>query len=555
MSVRLPIRFAAGLPLVALLAGALLFAPAPTHAQSGPAASTGSAPGAGGAPGVASPGAAAGGSAGSAPAAAPRTISGAQSTAPKVPPGKGGAFGVGRQLVVDGKFAEAIPQLQGALEKDPKDNIAKAWLGYAFLQVEKYEDSRKVLQEVVDSDPEETDSVNNLGSALLLKGDLDAAVQTFLRAIELRKKKNENYATEAYNLGNAYYRKQQLDDALKALRDSETQNAENPQLLNNLGVVLEREFAVKPQEYPIQQAIGYYQRAVARAPETAIFQRNLGLAARTLPELAALARASLEKATALNAADYDSHVALAEEYEKADNLDAAVAEYGKGIELKPMDPLPLYNRGLIFARQAKYEQAIPDLKKAVDLGSKETRAFAALGWLFLKQNKLQDAVTWYLKAIEADPNDSLSRTNLGIAYDLLGDPVKALIAWKEAIKLNPKDAATLTRIAITYLKNSAYPQASEAYEKLLELTPKDASVLTNLGLSYEKQGKIDEAMDAYRRAIAINPRLPHPHNNLGACYERKGQKGMARTYYQRAHDLDPKFKEAERNLERIKAEK
>jgi tetratricopeptide (TPR) repeat protein len=68
----------------------------------------------------------------------------------------------------------------------------------------------------VETTPNYAEAHNNLGNALLQKGQLDDAVAQYQTALAI----DSNYAEAHYNLGNALVQKKQLDSAITQFQEA-----------------------------------------------------------------------------------------------------------------------------------------------------------------------------------------------------------------------------------------------------------------------------------------------------------------------------------------------
>jgi tetratricopeptide (TPR) repeat protein len=460
------------------------------------------------------------------------------------------------------KLDEALAAFKEAELKEPKDAIIQSWIGYVSFRLGKYDDAIKYLKSSLELVPNNPDTSNNLGNAYLAKGDVEHAVEAYQRTVDLVKGKPGNHADPYYNLGNALVKKGDLENALAAFLEAEKQDPNDPLIQNNLGFVYERKHTLNADANPIAPAVEHYRKAVEKQPSNAIFQRNLGLAARKQPGAAAEALRALKRAIQLDPKDYSSHLALAEEYQNGKQLDAAAEEYRQAAALKPNEFIPRYNLGLLYAKQArdtgsatarkaKYNLAISQLRQAAKLRPSDHRPLGALGWVNFNAGNLTEAANWYQKAIQAEPTLQSAHANLGLVMDRLKQPDRAIKHWRDAVKLEPTDVATRSLLASAYLNKQQWTEAAAEYREIVRQDPKDARSFNNLGYALEKLGKLDEAVATYKQAIELEPRLAVAHNNLGACYERQGQKDLARQCYLKARQVDPNFEDAKKNLQRL----
>jgi tetratricopeptide (TPR) repeat protein len=126
-----------------------------------------------------------------------------------------------------------------------------------------------------------------------------------------------------------------------------------------------------------------------------------------------------------------------EKFHKGD-LDGAIADYSKAIELKPNDALGYYNRGV--ARNAKGDRdgAIADYDKAIELNPKHAEAYYNRGNAKRdKTNGLDSAVMDFSKAIQLKPSFPEAYNNRGRTRALKGDVDEAVADFTKAIALNP----------------------------------------------------------------------------------------------------------------------
>ena len=85
-----------------------------------------------------------------------------------------------------------------------------------------------------------------------------------------------------------------------------------------------------------------------------------------------------------------AHGVLGSIYQKEKNYDAAIERYNLAIALFPHDPNIFTNRGEIFLKLGKLEEAAGDLKKAIDLDP--TRKHPASNRARLLVKAMQDAL-------------------------------------------------------------------------------------------------------------------------------------------------------------------
>lgn len=135
-----------------------------------------------------------------------------------------------------------------------------------------------------------------------------------------------------------------------------------------------------------------------------------------------------------------AHFNRADAYVKAGQPGKAREAFDQAAKVMADDPLVFNNRGTFNLQQGRLDAAIADFGKALDLD--EEFSMAALNRGFAHSQKLQwiDAEGDYLLALKSDPELVLAQKLLGTARIAQGKLKPAIEAYSQAIKLDPKDA-------------------------------------------------------------------------------------------------------------------
>ncbi len=97
--------------------------------------------------------------------------------------------------------------------------------------------------------------------------------------------------------------------------------------------------------------------------------------------------------------------------DRENQLDEAIAEHRKAIDLDPKFASPHCNLGAILCDGKKhdYDGAIIELRQAIDLDPKYATAHNNLGTALSGKNRLDEAIAEYRKAIDLDPKYGAAR--------------------------------------------------------------------------------------------------------------------------------------------------
>lgn len=120
------------------------------------------------------------------------------------------------------------------------------------------------------------------------------------------------------------------------------------------------------------------------------------------------------------------------------DLDAAIADFNRAIELNPKDDAPYYNRAQ--AKRLKNDTAgtIADYTRAIELGSTNPAAYNNRGNARAENNDWDGAISDYTRAIELKPDYARAYYNRAVAKKEKGDTKGAAADFKHAQQLDPE---------------------------------------------------------------------------------------------------------------------
>jgi len=197
-------------------------------------------------------------------------------------------------------------------------------------------------------------------------------------------------------------------------------------------------------------------------------------------------------------------------------LDKAISEFNKAVELNPSIAKVYYNRGIAYGRKGQYDRAISDNNKAIELNPKYEWAFYNRGLAYYYKGKLDQSIDDFSKTIEIDPRIDKAYFNRGLAYHDKAQLDKAISDYTKAIELAPKHLYAYNNRGNAYRAKGQYDQAISDYTKAIEIDSGIAIVYDNRGYVYNKIGQQDKACSDWKRAC-----------ELGSCnnYEFLKKKG------------------------------
>ena len=131
-------------------------------------------------------------------------------------------------------------------------------------------------------------------------------------------------------------------------------------------------------------------------------------------------------------------------FEKTGDLDKAMEDYQKSVELKPDFILATANIGKIYAKKKEFKRAIEFYKKAIESGDQDATNYYNYGVCLMNLGKNDQAKEVLEKLISLDENYSDAYYQLGIIYIGLGDSGKAKEFLQKFIDMDPENQNTST---------------------------------------------------------------------------------------------------------------
>ena len=168
-------------------------------------------------------------------------------------------------------------------------------------------------------------------------------------------------------------------------------------------------------------------------------------------------------------------------YGEKNELDLAIKDFTKAIELKPDYALAYNNRGAVYRNKGEHDLAIEDCNKAIQLKSDYAFAYSNRGAAYRNKGDYNCAIKDYNKAIQLKPDFVQAYYNRGLAYHEKGELDVAIRDYNNAIELNPKLIHPYYNRGNAYLQKRYFDKAIKDYSKVIELDSELVQAYYNRG--------------------------------------------------------------------------
>ncbi len=238
-------------------------------------------------------------------------------------------------------------------------------------------------------------------------------------------------------------------------------------------------------------------------------------------------------------------VGYLQEYQKPENIQSAIAEFGQALQADPNYARAYAGMGEAYWRGFRQSNrtngwitlAAANCKKALALSSEIPESHSCLGDVYNEQGLYQQAASEFQKALALDKNQIATLRGLADADEKLGKLAAAEAAYREAINLRPQYWAGYNWLGAFYFNQARYADAVNMFQRVITLTPQNVQGYANLGAAFAIQGRYSEAVPALKRSIQVRPTLDG-YVNLGTALFAQRHFSEAAEMFQQGLKLD-----------------
>lgn len=284
-------------------------------------------------------------------------------------------FSEARRLSQQGKFDEAIAQLEALASKDPELKGLAHELGAAYYKKSDYLKATASFKKALEEDPGDNEAVQLMGLSYYLAGRPAEAIAPLEKVQTWYPSANVD---ASYILGICYIQTKDYPNARKAFAKMFGVPAESAaSYLFTARMLLRQDFGPIAEEYA--------KKAVELDPKLPL-----------------------------------AHSLLGELYLYKSRISEAIEQFQEELKLNPGDAGVYYKLADAYTRVQKYEEAEKLLQRSIWLDASSTGPYILMGKVLGKKGETALAVRALERAITMDPNNPIPHHLLGQAYRELG---------------------------------------------------------------------------------------------------------------------------------------
>jgi tetratricopeptide (TPR) repeat protein len=373
-------------------------------------------------------------------------------------------------------------------------------------------------------------SYYNRGIFYYDKDDNDRAIADYTKALEL----SPNYTSAFNNRGNAYAAKGELDRAIADYDQAIKIDPKDPFRWNNRGLAWKRKGLFDRAIPDFDQAIKIdpgYTAAYTNRGETYEAKGDTERAkadyraALAVPQKYSNGKYAHDKATerlrALGSSttptvvaqpagttfEQDQKLCNSSDTKLDDGIAACTRQIASGRWNGHNLAISFYNRGIFYYDKDELDKAISDYTRALELSPEYSSAYNNRGNAWSAKGDLERALTDYDAAIRIDGKDPFRWNNRGLILRRKGDHDRAIADFDQAIKIDPGYTAAYTNRGQTYEAKGDIVRARADYHAALALPQK----YSNGKYAHDKAS---ERIAALASSAVTTPPPPRPSGGV-----------------------------------------
>ena len=187
----------------------------------------------------------------------------------------------------------------------------------------------------------------------------------------------------------------------------------------------------------------------------------------------------------------------------------------------------LLHDAMFYVEDARYEEAIPLLKKALAEQPDLPIANMQYGMAEARLRNYAEAIGPLQKAVKLQPDNGMGRYELGLALFETGNWKAAAPEFEAAVAKAPRWADAQFSLAAVYARIDRVPEAVEHLDLCLGLDPAHYRANLLRGRILSLQGRPAEALSNLKKAAEVQPDSREAHTFLADAYQQLGDSASA----------------------------
>ncbi|MDY7093143.1 MAG: tetratricopeptide repeat protein [Acidobacteriota bacterium] len=222
----------------------------------------------------------------------------------------------------------------------------------------------------------------------------------------------------------------------------------------------------------------------------------------------------------------------------ADRTNEAIGYFSSALEISPNDSV-YTNLGIALAQRGQLDLAVEQYEKSLEIEPDNAKTLVNYGNALLQTGRFEEAAERFERSLELAPERAEAHNGLAVARWQLGQREEGLAAFQRALELRPDYRDAHFNLGMAYLQAEQLEEAESHLKSAVRLDPDYARAQAQLGVVLARQGRSAEAVPVFREVVRLRPDDPEAHINLAKALAGSEQLAEALRYYEQALELRP----------------
>ena len=235
------------------------------------------------------------------------------------------------------------------------------------------------------------------------------------------------------------------------------------------------------------------------------------------------------------------YVLLGDHFQEIGRREKAMELYKKALSLHTNNPLALVKLATINCAQKNIDEAITQFNRAINLNYENADLHFNLGLCYQQQEDWKNAAQHFKRACDLDHAHLHAHLYAAAAYEKLQDFLPALVAVKRATQINTESFEAWHQLGSIYRHIERLEDAIEPYRKAMELQPNNLHVIMDLANALNMLNQHEEALKLYQTIVEKNPNAISALYNFGFTLKKMDKLDRALEIYKEVLAKKPDY--------------
>jgi tetratricopeptide (TPR) repeat protein len=252
-----------------------------------------------------------------------------------------------------------------------------------------------------------------------------------------------------------------------------------------------------------------------------------------------------QKALELNPNDLNVLNSLGVCYGHQQLTDEALKCYNQVLELDPENLMACYNQGFMLVMADRQPEALDNFRRAVEIDPGNFDALFQFGKTALDLEMVDEAITHLQSAVKAENMRPIVYRYLAEGLIRAGRDEEAIGSLKAAVRVDPKDSLSMSQLGALYLdRGTDSDVALSLTRQSVDLDPANSIFRERLARARAEVGDLAGAEADYIKALEMGIEGREIYFRLGQIIKEQNRPEEAREWFERAVESDVEYQPA-----------